>query len=530
MQYKRYITLFLIMSISLGVSIIRIAEISMGEFAQMSQLNSSMVLDVDTSRGYIYDCNSEPLVNQRSSAVVAAKPTARALRALERLTSRENFVYLRERASKGYPLVTDVISGEKSEDIVPVEKTVRYNGCLASHVIGYLNGESDGAFGIEKSFNDFLSGGERTLSVKFKVNAYGKVMEGEEIEIDHSDYYSKNGVRLTIDKRIQQIAEDALDAFKIECGAMVILDAKDGAIRAMASRPTFSADRLNESMNNEDSPFLNRAINAYNVGSVFKTVVSAAALESGISPSYSYCCTGKVVLNGVTFNCHERNGHGVLDMKDAIKYSCNTYFINLAQKLDVEIIVDTAYKMGYGRDTALADGFVSASGNLPSAESFDSAASVANFSFGQGELLATPLTVASSMLCVISDGEYKEPYLVDALVDKNLNVIEKYGSYTAQRAIKKETAEQIKKFLVYAGDYAVHIPQYEKGAGGKTATAQTGKKENGKEIYNTWYCGFFSADEPEYVITVFNEKGNSGSEDCLPVFEAVAAEINHLKK
>ncbi|MBQ6558699.1 MAG: hypothetical protein IJL81_04940, partial [Clostridia bacterium] len=467
--------------------------------------------------------------NGKTLTYAAAKPTVNAIEKLSAVTDALNREYMLQRASKGFPILVPVQREISDDDIACLECFERYCPDIASHIIGYLDSEGNGAAGIEKSFNSILTAGERELKARFKVNAYGRVMDGESVVLQSSDYYSQNGVMLTIDRDIQYIAEKALDSLLPDCSGAIVLDARSGAIRALASRPVFDRENMEKSLTDDDLPFINRTLGAYNVGSVFKTVVAAAALENGISTDFEYTCTGNITLDGVTFNCHERSGHGTLDMSRALQFSCNTYYIELARKVGVEAILETGEKMGFGRDILLADGILASGGVFPQADYFDSEASLANLAFGQGVLTASPLTVAAAMLCAVNGGEYVCPYLVEAILDEDLNVTESCVNYSAERAISEKSSETLKSMLVNAGNHAVKIPGLEGQVGGKTATAQTGKMTDGNEIYNTWYCGFFPADEPEYIIAVFNEKGNSGSKDCIPVFEEIASKINALR-
>ena len=138
-------------------------------------------------------------------------------------------------------------------------------------------------------------------------------------------------MELTVDRDIQKLCESALGKFDIDSGAVVVLDSATSEIRAMASTPSFDRNAPEKSLNDSSSPFLNRAITPYSVGSVFKAVVACAALENGISTSYSIVCNGKYDLNGeISFGCFKKTGHGNMNMYSAMAESCNPYFISLA--------------------------------------------------------------------------------------------------------------------------------------------------------------------------------------------------------
>ena len=124
--------------------------------------------------------------------------------------------------------------------------------------------------------------------------------------------------------------------------------------------PSFSPKNLSAALDNADSPFLNRGLLSYNLGSIFKICVAAAALESGISPEEKYFCSGSVDCGNV-FCCHKEDGHGEIDMSEAFAKSCNTYFINLAEKVGAESIFDFAQKAGLSADVVITEGLTAKS-------------------------------------------------------------------------------------------------------------------------------------------------------------------------
>ncbi|MFQ8600196.1 MAG: penicillin-binding transpeptidase domain-containing protein [Oscillospiraceae bacterium] len=125
------------------------------------------------------------------------------------------------------------------------------------------------------------------------------------------------GIVLTIDRRIQNgvqtIAEDMIDR-----GAVVVMEAHTGKIRACVSMPSFDPYNVAASLDDPGSPLVNRALKAYSVGSSFKLMVAAAALESGVSPNLTYTCTGAIDVGGQVFHCNDHEGHGTLDLRGAL--------------------------------------------------------------------------------------------------------------------------------------------------------------------------------------------------------------------
>ena len=489
---------------------------------------SGLRFEVVHLRGTIYDCNLKPLTNSAKRFAAIAKPTQKALAALETELDAAQFRFVKEKMLAGEAVCVEVGSTDcDGKDILVVAHPVRY-GSLACHVIGYCGYDGSGVSGAEKAFDSLLASGNKTVAARVATDANGRVMLGEKIEISDSSA-PVSGAVLTIDADIQRIVENALDSSGGGCSAAVVTHVRTGAIKACVSRPAFNPDDIASALENPDSPLINRVFLPFSVGSVFKPVVAASALENGVPSNFSYTCTGSVTHNGVTFHCHNKDGHGTLDMQGATAVSCNTYFIALALETGAYNIIDTAENFGFGKETKLADGIKSNSGNLP--QTVDSAAATANLSFGQGELTATPLHICSMMAAIANGGFYVEPYLVEGEVDENGNFIKKYNYTERKRIIAPETADLLQVFLesvVEQGSGKKAKSDFVACAG-KTATAQTGRSENGEEIYNAWFAGYFPADEPQYAVVIIKENGGEGAVSCAPVFKEIAENVLTLQ-
>lgn len=505
---------------------LRLNSISRGGYALAGSSSASRTVEVADIRGTVFDCKLHPLVNCETAYTAAVRPTPSALAALGTALNQTELEAIEERLKKGKPLITELPSDfPESDDITVIRRKKRYGSrVLAQHIIGYTDSAGNGVCGIEKSFNALLESGSVRVKARFSTDAFGRVLLGEKIQVFNNNYEQKSGVVLTVDKKIQQLAEDSMDLLGIDKGAVVVMDVKTGAIRACASRPVYDPNKLAESLNSADSPFINRAFLAYSVGSAFKPVVAAAALESGINRQFKASCTGSVTINGNAFHCHKEEGHGALDMNGGVANSCNVYFIRLAEQTGREALIETATKLGFGQSTVFADGLACAAGNLPEAAELDSAASVANLSFGQGALLATPVQIAAMMAAIANDGIYHEPYLIEGTTNSKGDFTE-YSSHGNQhRAISSGTARLLRGFLVSVVNdgtgkrAATPLMQ----CAGKTATAQTGRSTQDGEICNAWFAGYFPADKPQYSVAVFKEDGGEGAISCAPVFKSIA--------
>lgn len=240
-------------------------------------------------------------------------------------------------------------------------RPVRYGKTvLAPHVVGYLSGDGiNGAAGIEQAYNDWLNacGGEATVT--YSADAMGKPLQDTDPKLVNTLDNAKAGVVLTLDADIQKITERVAKNY-IQKGAVLVMEPSSGQILSMVSLPDYQPDTVAESLENEDSPLLNRALCNYNCGSVFKIVSAAAALEAGVSTEYSYTCTGKYSIEELNFHCHNRLGHGQLNMLQAFGKSCNPYFINLMQQVGGEKLYDMAVTLGFDRPIVLAEGLKTA--------------------------------------------------------------------------------------------------------------------------------------------------------------------------
>lgn len=524
---KRAVVVFFVICILMGVVSLKLISLSTGIDAAVGGAKNSRSITLSNLGAPIYDCKGRLITNDGEEYYAAVKPTAQALSALRDVLSADELERVYRNLEKGKPATVGVTQYVKSDDIKIITANTRYSiRQPAAHIVGYSDSDGNGVYGIEKAFNDIFKNNRQSVSAVFSVDAYGKVMTGADITTRIDGDFGESGVYLTIDLDIQRIVEDCMDSCGVELGAVVVLEPKTGAIRACASRPTFDPNDLAKSLNDANSPFINRAMSAFAVGSVFKPAIAAAALEQGVDPYAVYDCTGSITIGDTEFGCYEHRAHGKVDMCGALEKSCNAYFINLAQKLDREQLLLTLASLGFGKEISFCGGISSSAGCLPKFGELDSKAAVANLAFGQGILTATPVQMAAYMSAIANGGVYVTPYLVEKTIDGE-TVTTEHAKKAGEYIISEQTAKLISAFLKSAvenGNGSGAKPSVTTAAG-KTATAQTGKIENGQELYNTWFAGWFPTDEPQYVIAVLKERGTGGASDCAPVFKAIADKI-----
>lgn len=414
------------------------------------------------------------------------------------------------------PLVSD--PGDGSLDTVSVEQ--RYaRPQAAAHLIGYLDFEGRGVSGLELAFEEYFAGNSTHTVLETQVNAQGTQVEGAEVRV-YEDAYSAAGVRLSIDLRIQRQCELIADEL-IESGAVIVLDTETGEIRAMVSRPDFDPGDVAQSLDAENAPLLNKALAAYNVGSIYKPVLAACALSAGLS-GFTYECTGSITVDGQSYSCNDGAAHGAVDMEQALVHSCNTYFIALGQQIGSEAVYNAACAISANRSIELWTGYSSASANMPTMQEFEEYGELCNHCFGQGKLLLTPLHVAAATNAIARGGNYIEPSLIE-VVGGEAQPAGKRTDIFAQQA-----AESVAEYLksVVAGGTGSNAQPSLTTAAGKTGTAQTGTyNEDGSERVIGWFTGWFPADEPKYTVVVMTEDAGYGFESAAPVFARIADEL-----
>ncbi|ECR3120241.1 penicillin-binding protein 2 [Campylobacter jejuni] len=435
----------------------------------------------------------------------------------------------------------------KTIKIDPVVKRKYPFGKLASHIIGYVGKANlqdvqeneiaklsnyTGKSGIERYYNDILQGEKGTRV--YKVNALNQEVE----QLSYTPAKS-NDIELTIDIELQSYLTSL---FEGNAGAAIIMNVNDGSILAAGSFPEYDLNPFvtgisfkdwDELSNSLDHPFTNKLINGYYPpGSVVKMGVGLSFLNSkNISPSTQYVCNGSIELGGRFFRCWNRSGHGPVDLKHAIKYSCDVYFYNGSLQVGIDQISETLSRIGFGAKTGvdLPSEFV---GTLPSKEwkmqryrqSWFQGDTL-NTAIGQGNFLATPMQIARYTAQIAKGGEVIPHFLKS--IENNNTTIENQMDEN-----KKEIFTLFEKSqLPYIRDamYAVaneqggtsyrYLHNLDVKVAAKTGTAQVvGFSQTDKnrvdekqfEYYtrsHAWLTSYAPYSKPKYVVTVLLEHG-----------------------
>ncbi len=523
---RSLVSFFLILFLFL-ISILRVAVTATADYSETGYQGNSLRLTVSKQRGTIFDRNMTPLTNRERKIIAAVSPVPRAITAISAVLEGEELQNALSLLRNGKPILCVVDEWLECDGIVCTYAfTNSSEETPAEHLIGYTDSDLRGVSGLQAAYDDILYSNEE-IYVSYDCSGKGKILEGAEPKLISNTSIEANGVVSTIDINIQSIAEKAAEP--IETGAVVIADAKSGKIRASVSRPDFNIEEVENYLNDADSALLNRAINAYNVGSVFKPCVAIAGIENR-KGNFSYNCTGSFEVIDRFFKCHDLSGHGFLNLRSAIAHSCNTFFYNFAFDIGKDEIYKTASSLRFGKSLKLCENIYTAKGSLPKTETLENIAQLANFSIGQGELLLSPVSMLTLYCAIANDGSYYIPSVVEGTLEGG-----KFTEYEKQnktQVMTAETAAILRQYLssvLLEGTGKNALPKTVSAAG-KTATAQTGKYKNGIEVCQGWFCGFFPAESPKYVVIVFSEDTQRQTLSSGEIFAQIADQITELEK
>lgn len=553
------------------------------EYSTLSESNRTRVQDTLPTRGLILDRNGRLLVDNHPAfdlALVREDVTQlNLLKArLKQLLNRpyedleKNFEAARFKPAFQPALIyadlsrSELVSLETYRFELPglvirikPRRKYLYEG-LAAHVIGYLGeisqgeleldeyreyrmGDLVGRFGLEREFESSLKGKRgRRLD---EVDASGRVLE----VIKQVPPVPGNNLYLTLDKSLQQVAEEALSQ---TAGSLVALDPTTGEILAMVSSPTFSQDDFIRGISSEKwqaliknplHPLRNRAISGqYMPGSVFKIVTALAGLEEGIiTPETTIICTGKYQFGNRSYRCWLKRGHGTINLYKALVESCDVFFYDLGKKLNIDRLAWYSQALGLGQPTGV--GLENEKAGLVATTRWKKSRFKEPWiqgdsllvAIGQGYNLVTPLQMAQLLGAVVNGGILYKPYLVKRITD------------VAGREIKTFSPEVVRR-LEFNPKYLALIKQGLVGAvneprgtgrrarleyvtvGGKTGTTQViasrPEDENKDDVPyrfrdHAWFVAFAPAEAPRIVVAVIAEHKGYGGSAAAPLAKKV---------
>jgi len=519
--------------------------------------------EVPALRGEIYDRNYDtPLASNVDSFAISIVPAETNRQELPQMISRlaailgtdsqallkkipnaDLFQAIELKDNVSYGQVVQIASNiEDFPGITWSSKPIRYYNHTSSlsHVIGYVGNINTeelhllynkgytansiiGKTGIEKEYDLLLKGTPGLKAIT--VDAKGRnVQEERYIKTPVS---GKNIV-LTIDRRIQELCEKALGK---RMGSVVVLKPATGEILAMVSYPAYDTNRFympdsasyyNSLLNNGNHPFLNRCIQSANApASVFKTIMTTAILEEkAFPPEQTINCEGKLVLGDRVFNCHQKSGHGKLNLSDALMESCDVYFWEVGNRyLGPQKIGQYARMMGLGEKTGV-DLPGEVSGLVPSPEwklerinELWVGGDTYNMSIGQGYTQVTTLQIADLIAMIVNEGTIYVPHLLKEVRDVVTGeVVETSKPQILHRAdISSHTFRELKRSMrrvVSEGAVRRIFNNKVVSVAGKTGTGEVGYSDR----WTSWFASFgpYQAEKPEdqVVVVVMIEASN----------------------
>ena len=410
-----------------------------------------------------------------------------------------------------------------------------------------LPGYRIGRSGVEQSQNDWLKGtpGMR----KTEVNAFGRSVR----ILEDNPPIPGHDLTLTIDSRLQKIATQAAGD---ESASIILLNVQTGEVLALVSTPSFDPNLFNRPIpqnvwnkliNNPKRPMRNKTIaDIYSPGSIFKLVVALAGLESGdITLNKEIYCSGKTRVGNQQFHCWKREGHGHLNVIEALQHSCDVYFYEISQKIGVDKISEMAARLGFGSLTGI-DLIGEKAALLPTRQwkeenRHDSwrIGDTLNLSIGQGFLNATPIQMAKMAAQIANDGHKITPHLIQKENETGAG-----DSLNLKPAHLKMIQSGMASVMNEEGGtgYGSRFNLNGQKMAGKTASTQVRRitlKEREEGIKSqdelAWehrdhgiFVGFAPLNKPKYAIAVVVEHGGGGARSAAPIASKILKEAIRL--
>ena len=421
--------------------------------------------------------------------------------------------------------------------LTPDTKRLYPFGSLAGNVIGFVNANNMGAYGLEASYDDVLSGSTGLTITPTNVNGTPLLFSGGEQMFD-----AENGssLVLTLDTNVQYALEKGLESMldKYDAangGTGIVMDVNTGGIVAMASYPNYDPGDFSTiyteglqaeldaalaeiQQNRSTYETYNQALanaratiqfkqwrnkcyqDTYEPGSTFKPITLATALEEGVvNMNTTFTCTGSIHVEGwgKAINCSKRAGHGTQTLKVATGNSCNPAFVTMGLKIGTEAYYRYLKSFGLMETTGI-DLPAEAEGIFANEDSFNSnVVSLAAYSFGQ-TFNVTPLELIRAQAATINGGYLYTPYLVEQVLDDEGNILSQHETTAVRQVISEETSAKVRECLEWVvsdgGGRNGQVTGYR--IGGKTGTAD---KTGTKDVVVSFMC-FAPADDPQYIM------------------------------
>ena len=413
---------------------------------------------------------------------------------------------------------------------------------VAAHLLGFVNLDCDGGYGLE-GYHDLLLKGVSSILEQSpelcpepcqSTVVGGRVYDrGEAVPVAFPQLPLPQGgthLVLTLDRNIQYLVEEelakAVARYRADSGTIIVMDPKTGAILAMANYPSYDPNRFYEV---PMELYINPAVSGqYEPGSVFKIITMAAGLDAGIiTPDSTFYDSGAIKVGGAVIQNPDRRAHGLVSMTDILAYSLNVGVAYVSTSLGEEAFYAYLKRFGCGDPTGIdLDGEVAGTVKEPGSREWDESDLGTN-SFGQG-VAVTPIQMIAAVAAVANGGVLMKPYVVEQIVDDRGVMITHPAA--VRQVVSVQTAEQLTEMLVETverGAELAIVPGYD--IAGKTGTAQIPVGDHyDPELTIASFVGYAPADAPRFIALVKIDKPRLdpwGAEVAAPVFRDIAERL-----
>lgn len=423
------------------------------------------------------------------------------------------------------------------QNISGVYVTEMYNryypeGTLASQLLGFVNSDGAGNYGVEGHYNDELKG--KNGSVTGEQDTYGRMIS----LINQTDPEDGTSYVLTIDRSVQYYVEkklaEGVAQTQADSGSVVIMDVKTGGIVAMASSPTYDPNNYSEQANTDSSVFINPVVaGLYEPGSIFKPLIVSAALDSGVlTTDMSENFGATVDVDGYTIHTAQDKAYGQENAEQILQHSDNVGMVWVGNLLGNEKMRDFIIKYGFSDKTGI-DLDTEVAGNVPLLKNWRNI-NRATISFGQG-VSVTPIELVAAYAAIANNGKYIYPRVVDKILYSD-GTSKKIDKQEGAQIISASTATTMRDMLYSVVQSGKTIKSKTTGfkVGAKTGTAQIAdsvnggylKSDNNLGIYVHSVMGMAPTDDPRFVMLVKLDKPKTAEfaeSTAGPIFGDIAS-------
>lgn len=515
---------------------------------------------IPAQRGLIYARDGQdalaPLVLNEPAYTVYADPryvndinkTAATLRRIAGGNVLENFEKSLEDKERQYAVLARQLNKSQADllrkenlpgvGLQAQDRRVYPEGALAGQILGYVNNEEKGQYGIEQALDDQLAGKPGML--KTVTDVHGIPISVNEQDIQTPAQNGKNLV-LTVDRNVQAYAEQALKAglekAKAEHGSVVVMDPRTGGVVAMANYPNFDPAKYYEVK--DYKTFQNAVVSdPYEPGSAIKAMTMAIGLNEGVvGPETTYNNTGSIQVDDALIK-NIVNVNGRRTMIEVLQHSLNTGAVFVLQQLgggDInrqardKLFAYFDQHFFFGKKTGIEQAGEVAGRLVSPDEVQGNKVRYANMTFGQGEDL-TMIQVASAFSAVVNGGTYFKPHLVEGYLKDDGSVEKTQPQVAKSDVVKSSTSDTLRSMLQTAREKTfINVDKKGYNIGGKTGTSQVIDPKTGKYTdTNTigTYMGYGGNETPQYVIMVrvldAKISGYTGSVAAAPIFADIS--------